>query len=77
MIPEIISSYEDFKIYTLNIEQESLFWIVEYNPLQLNLESDRYSLMYNEILHNPQDYKDRLNNGVYRIWTKIPRELPW
>lgn len=77
MIPEIISSYEDFKIYTLNIEKASLFWIVEYNPLQLDLASDKYSLVYNEILHNPHNYKDRLNNGVYRIWTKTPYEKPW
>lgn len=77
MIPEIISSYEDFELYNLNIEQESLFWIVEYNPNYLNSIADKYSIMYNEILHNPQNYKERLNNGIYRIWTNTPHETPW
>lgn len=77
MIPEIISSYEDFELYNLNIEQESLFWIVEYNPNYLNSIADKYSIMYNEILHNPQNYKERLNNGIYRIWTNTPHEIPW
>lgn len=77
MIPEIISSYEDFELYNLNIEQESLFWIVEYNPNYIDSFADKYSIMYNEILHNPQNYKNRLNNNIYRIWTKTPREIPW
>lgn len=77
MFPEIITSYEDFQVYNLNLEQESLFWIIEYNPTEYSEQKDRYSILRNEILANPQNFKNRLNMGKYRIWTITPREIPW
>ena len=77
MLPEIITSFEDFQLYTINLEQESLFWIIEYNPTEYTQIEDRYSILRNEILKYPQEFKNRLDIGKYRIWTKTPREIPW
>lgn len=70
-MPNIITNYNDFIIYKNN---ESLFWIIEYREAD---EVNRYSVMRNECLQHPTDFKDRLNNGVYRIWTITPKEIPW
>ena len=70
-MPNVITNYNDFIIYKNN---ESLFWIIEYREAD---EVNRYSVMRNECLQHPTDFKDRLNNGVYRIWTITPKEIPW
>lgn len=67
----IITNYDDFLAYQ---SYESLFWIIEYRASD---EAHRYSIMRNECLQHPIDFKDRLNNGVYRIWKDIPQEIPW
>lgn len=75
MIPEIITSYDVFKNIIQN--EETLFWIVEYNPEVYDLPDSRYSILRNEILRHPQDYNIRLDEGKYRIWTVTPHEKPW
>lgn len=74
-MPDVITNYENFK--NIIQSEQALFWIIEYNP-QLNDKTlERYSLLRNEILKNPQNYASRLNTGVYRIWTTTPYEKPW
>lgn len=75
MIPEIITSYDVFKNITQN--EQTLFWIIEYNPQTYTSQEDRYSILRNEILKHPQDYSMRLDNKIYRIWTTIPYETAW
>lgn len=70
-MPDVITNYDDFVMYKNN---ESLFWIIEYREAD---EVNRYSVMRNECVQHPTNFKDRLNDGVYRIWTRTPRELPW
>ena len=72
---DVITSSDVFKNITQN--EQTPFWIIEYNPLNNNLSIDRYSLLRNEILHNPQNYISRLDAGIYRIWTTTPYELAW
>lgn len=69
-------TYEEFLSIGGN-SPESLFFIIEYNPNSYDNPADRYSLMRTEILNHSQDYVDRLNNGIYRVWTKTPIELEW
>lgn len=68
---DVIYSYDDF-VNRRTID--SLFWIIEYRDAD---EANRYSVFRNECLQHPADFKDRLNSGVYRIWTTTPREIPW
>lgn len=75
MIPKIITSFDVFKNITQN--EQTLFWIIEYNPQTYNSPEDRYSILRNEILKHPQDYNIRLDNKIYRIWTVTPYEQPW
>lgn len=87
MIPEIITTYEVFESYITTMGVVPLFWIIEYNPKEFNVTNyqdplyisspNRYSIMRNECLKNPLEFKNRLNNGTYRIWTKTPYEKPW
>ena len=72
-MPEIINSYEDFIDFSKTIK-DSLFWIIEYKNID---EIHRYSLLRTECLQHPLDFSQRLNDGIYRIWTTIPREIPW
>lgn len=69
-----ITSYEDFKQVQT---PSSLWWIVEYNPTVVSGENERYNLLRNEILTHPQDYAERLNNKIYRVWTVTPWEQAW
>ena len=82
-MPDVIRNYDEFLYYQTN---SSFFWVVEYSPETLgynaqtheyNVDSKRYSLFRTECLTRPQDFKDRLDNGAYRIWTTTPREIPW
>lgn len=75
-MPEIITNYDDFVFYSNN-NPSALFWIIEYNPDSIMGEFERYSLIRNECLKYPEHFKDRLNNGIYRIWTVTPRDLSW
>ena len=74
-MPDIITSYEDFK--NINQNEEMTFWIVEYNPNVYDSLDNKYSILRNEILRHPQDYTTRLDEGIYRIWTITPYEQPW
>ena len=77
MIPEVITNYDDFTFYSGNTIS-SLFWIIEYNSNLIEINDiTKYSIMRNECLDHPRDFKDRLNSGVYRIWTVIPYEKEW
>ena len=75
-MPDIITNYNDLLTYTGNltiIGKETLFWIIEYNSNNPDYnEIERYSLLRNECLKHPTDFKERLNNGIYKIWTKTP-----
>ena len=75
-MPDIITSYEDLVKYTGNmtsIGRETLFWVIEYNSTNPDYtEVERYSLLRNECLKYPRDFKERLNSGVYKIWTRTP-----
>lgn len=75
-MPDIITTYDDLFTYSNNsggLNRETLFWIIEYNSKNPDFnENEKYSLLRNECLKHPQDFKERLNNGVYKIWTKIP-----
>lgn len=75
-MPDIITSYEDLVKYTgnmISIGRETLFWVIEYNKKNPDFtEAERYSLLRNECLKYPQNFKDRLNNGIYKIWTRTP-----
>lgn len=72
-MPEVIYTYEDFISYN-NRVNNSLFWIIEYQNAE---EPERYSLLRNECLKHPNNFKDRLNNKIYRIWTTTPIDIPW
>jgi len=72
-MPDVIYTYNEFESYG-KANPAVLFWIVEYRNAT---GVEQYSLMRNECLSNPQTYKDRLNNGVYRIWTTTPRTIEW
>ncbi len=72
---DILYTYEDFLNYPQQ-EGEKLFFIIEYKAAEAT-SPNRYSLMRNEILAFPLQFKERLNNGVYRIWTRIPYDTPW
>ena len=87
-MPELITSYEQFLNKTRTLSGPvSLFWIIEYSPDELGCldENDpeyisspfRYSLMRNECLNHPNDYSQRLNNHLYRIWITTPYNYPW
>ncbi len=75
-MPDTITSYEDLVKYTGNmtsIGRETLFWIIEYNSNNSDYtEAERYSLLRNECLKHPRDFKERLNSGIYKIWTRTP-----
>lgn len=75
-MPDVITSYEDLIKYTgsmISIRRETLFWIIEYNSNNPDYtEAERYSLLRNECLKYPQDFKDRLDSGIYKIWTRTP-----
>ena len=73
----MIRTYDEFLQLKDNDRTNALFWIVEYSEGNYNNESQHYSLLRNEILLHPQDFKDRLNNGIYRIWNEIPKETQW
>lgn len=75
MLPDIITSSDVFRNIIQN--DSTPFWIIEYNPNTYNLPEDKYSLLRNEILRHPQDYINRLDAGIYRIWTKTPYEAIW
>lgn len=75
-MPDVITSYEDLVRYSANgaiLSRDTLFWIIEYNSNNEDYnEFDKYSLLRNECLKHPLDFKERLNNGVYKIWTRVP-----
>lgn len=84
-MPEVIYTYQNF-LNASSGNPAALFWIVEYSPNELgfiesNIEylnsSNRYSLFRNECLNNPIDFKDRLDNRKYRIWTTTPKNIEW
>ena len=70
-MPEVIYNYNEFITYEGN---NSLFLIIEYRDAD---DANRYSLMRNECLNHPTNFKERLNQGVYRIWTTTPRDINW
>ena len=76
-MPNIITNYEDLVRYSgggFTLPRETLFWIIEYNSENADFnELEKYSLLRNECLKHPLDFKDRLDNGIYKIWTIIPR----
>jgi len=85
MIPVLITNSQDLQ---RNLQETSgsasLFWIIEYSQNELNCDLDtykttpnRYSLFRNECLSHPQNFKQRLDNGQYRIWTTIPYDIQW
>ncbi len=69
-----ISDYNSFLQYG-GLNREALFYIIEYQ--RYNNQYERYSILQNEILAHPQDFKERLNNKVYRIWLTVPYDNPW
>jgi len=75
-MPDVIKTYSMLLNYTGNmtiIGKEALFWIIEYNSNNPDYnEAERYSLLRNECLKHPTDFKERLDNGIYKIWTRIP-----
>ena len=75
-MPDVITSYEDLVRYSASgavLSRETLFWIIEYNPNNEDYnEFNKYSLLRNECLKHPIDFKERLNNGIYKIWTRTP-----
>lgn len=75
-MPDVITTYEDLINYSDSgggLSSEILFWIIEYNSKNSDFnENEKYSLLRNECLKHPIDFKERLNNGVYKIWTRIP-----
>lgn len=73
----MITTYEEYIAYGGGNGQEGLFWIIEYNPNYYNNPEERYSIMRNEILAHPQDFKNRLNNGIYRVWINTPIDMEW
>ena len=88
MNERIITDYDTFTNYNNSLGKgESLFLIVEYSPEELGFEDardfnyissvNRYSLMRNECLQHPQDFKNRLNEHKYRIWLGTPEEILW
>ena len=84
MIPNLILNYNDFlEASRLSNRLASLFWIVEYNPDEVNEKNynnsiNRFTLMRNECLAHPNDFIDRLNQHIYRIWTDVPNiNMPW
>lgn len=70
-MPDIITNYDVLQSFNT---PNALFWIVEYKNTD---EINRYSVFRNECLAHPTDYVERLNTGVYRIWTVTPRDIPW
>ena len=75
-MPDVIYTYDE--LLSLGNFNAALFWIIEYNPDETGGDNaKRYSLFRNECLTHPESFKDRLNEGVYRIWTTTPREIPW
>jgi hypothetical protein len=72
-MPEVIYNYDEFLRYS-NYTTNTLFLIIEYKDAD---ETERYSILRNECLKHPSDFKDRLNNHIYRIWIETPREVPW
>ena len=88
MIPEIITSYEDFQRASRSVAGlVSLFWIVEYSPQELGYQNiyddgytnslSRFSLVRNECLEHPNNFFTRLNDHKYRIWTVAPYNYEW
>ena len=75
-MPDIITTYNELSNYSSNgkgLNNEMLFWIIEYNSQNPDFdESERYSLLRNECLKHPINFKERLDNGTYKIWTRIP-----
>lgn len=74
-MPDVITTYSIFKAISSN--EDVLFWIVEYNPTMVQSPIERYSILRNEILQNPHNYIERLESGIYRIWTTTPYEKSW
>lgn len=89
MIPEIITSYNEFLEATQKIKGvASLFWVVEYSPQELGFSNEtdvgyanstqRFTLVRNECAIHPNDFVERLNQHLYRIWTITPyMNTPW
>lgn len=73
-MPDVITTYNDLSNYIENgvFRREMLFWIIEYNSNNYTSSEEKYSLLRNECLKHPLDFKDRLDNGVYKIWTCTP-----
>ena len=75
-MPDVIYSYDE--LLSLGNINAALFWIVEYSPEEMGSTGvKRYSLFCNECLTHPEDFKDRFNKRIYRLWTTTPREIPW
>ena len=87
MIPFLINISKDFlESIRLTSGTTSLFWIVEYSPIELGYEQkdeaynsdlNRYTFLRNECLKNPTNFKERLDEHKYRIWTVVPQDLEW
>ena len=89
MIPDLILTYNEFlEASHLTTGLASLFWLVEYSPNELGFSSFtdtqylnsplRFSLLRNECLNHPSNYSERLNKGLYRIWTILPNmNMAW
>lgn len=87
MIPFLINNSKEFlESIGLTSGTTSLFWIVEYNPIELGYKKkdevydsdlNRYTFLRNECLKNPTNFKERLDEHKYRIWTVVPQDLEW
>ena len=87
MIPSVITDSNVLKsALILSNGMTSLFWIVEYSPNELGYENktieydndlNRYSFLRNECLKHPMNYRERLDNKNYRIWTVVPQDYDW
>ena len=67
-MPEIIT--KSTELLALH-DHPTLYYIVEYYDKDA-LSSERYNLLRNEIIEHPTTYIERLDAGVYRIWTTFP-----
>ena len=73
-MPSFINDYNSF-LQLGGLNRDTLFYIIEYQ--EYNQQYERYSILQNEILAHPQDFKERLNNKIYRIWLTVPYDNPW
>lgn len=67
-MPEIIT--KSTELFALR-GQPTMFYIVEYYDKDTH-SAERYDLLRNEIIKHPATYTERLDSGIYKIWTTTP-----